>query len=104
MAIRAGIQCQLDPVITMFVTPKSRALYPAQAPFSHLQPKPIVLGMAGVSRRAVSVTDILSVLVEEMKAILRTEEVSTSAQLVTLGLDSLGFVSITSNDCGDVAL
>jgi len=57
-----------------------------------------MMGMKSGEKRAISVNDILALLVEEIKAILRTEKVSTSAQLVTMGMDSLGFVRTHTGD------
>ena len=91
--LTSGLRCQINPIITMFVTPESRRLMPSQASSSHLLQKTVVLGMAGVTHQAISPKEIVAVLVEEVKGIVKSDEVSGSAQLITLGLDSFGFVS-----------
>lgn len=92
--LHVGLQCQVNPLITMFVTPQSRHLWPSQAPYSHLLQKALLLGAAGSTKsESMSLKEITALLAEEVKAIVKGNEVNTSTQLLSLGLDSFGFVS-----------
>jgi len=92
--LQEGLLCDISPLITMFITPTTRHHFPSQAPWSHIYPHVMMMGMEEPSKQALTTKEITTTLVEHVMAIIRAEEVPTTAPLITIGLDSFGFVSI----------
>ena len=65
----------------------------SKTPFFHMCKRHVLLGMAENTNQALQPADIVSIVVQEVKAILGIEDVSPSLQLISLGLDSFSFVS-----------
>ena len=92
--LQTGLLCKTDAIITMPVTQSLRLLTLSSASGGHLLDKMMQLGMGNVSQRLASKKDVVAILVQELQSIVKTDDISPSAQLLALGLDSFGFVSI----------
>jgi len=89
-----GLRCGLDVVFTLPTSSKYFHLLTNTAPYSHLDRKPLLLGMTeGISNEQLQPADVVAILIQEIQSIIGKEEVSPSTQLISLGLDSFSFVS-----------
>jgi len=93
--LQRGLLCGVDPIITMPITESLRRNALSMASMSHQMQKTVVMGMANVAQRVSSKKDVLALLIRELQSIVDNKEISPAAQLISLGLDSFGFVSIT---------
>lgn len=92
--LELGLVSNMNPIITMFFKEKTRTMFPFQAPWSHHLQETITLGAVASKGDFMTAKEIAAFLSEEIKDITGASEVLVTAQLVTLGLDSFGFVEL----------
>ena len=92
--LEMGLVAGMNPIITMFFKEKTRTMFPFQAPWSHQLGEALTLGAVAAKGDFMTTKEIAAFLSEEIKEITGAAEVLTTSQLVTLGLDSFGFVEL----------
>jgi acyl carrier protein len=92
--LELGLTAGVNPAVTIFFKEKTRIMFPAQAPWSHLLEESITLGAGGMKLGATSVKEITAMIVAEIQAVTKASEVAPHASLINLGLDSFGFVEL----------
>ena len=92
--LEMGLVAGMNPIITMFFKEKTRTMFPFQAPWSHHLGEALTLGAVAAKGDFMTTKEIAAFLSEEIKEITGAAEVLTTSQLVTLGLDSFGFVEL----------
>jgi nucleoside-diphosphate-sugar epimerase/acyl carrier protein len=75
---------------------QTRFLFPSQAAWSHLLDENITLGLSGSKDGPMSVKEVATCLAEEIRSITQASSVLVTSPLVSLGLDSFGFVELGS--------
>jgi thioester reductase-like protein/acyl carrier protein len=78
----------------MYFKESTRGVFPTQAGWSHGIDEAFNIGAVGGKAGPMSVKEIAAYLAEEVKLITQTAEVLPTASLVSLGLDSFGFVEL----------
>jgi acyl carrier protein len=92
--LELGLTAGVNPAVTIFFKEKTRTMFPAQAPWSHLLEESITLGAKGMKLGATTVKEITTMVVAGIQSVTKASEVAPHASLVNLGLDSFGFVEL----------
>jgi acyl transferase domain-containing protein/NADPH:quinone reductase-like Zn-dependent oxidoreductase/thioester reductase-like protein/acyl carrier protein len=92
--LEMGLVAGMNPIITMFFKEKTRTMFPFQSPWSYHLGEALTLGAVAAKGDFMTTKEIAHFLSEEIKEITGASEVLITSQLVTLGLDSFGFVEL----------
>jgi acyl transferase domain-containing protein/NADPH:quinone reductase-like Zn-dependent oxidoreductase/thioester reductase-like protein/acyl carrier protein len=92
--LEMGLVAGMNPIITMFFKEKTRTMFPFQSPWSYHLGEALTLGAVAAKGDFMTTKEIAHFLSEEIKEITGASEVLVTSQLVTLGLDSFGFVEL----------
>jgi acyl carrier protein len=92
--LELGLTAGVNPVVTMFFKEKTRMMFPAQAPWSHLLEESITLGAKGMKLGATTVKEITAMIIAEIQSVTTASDIAPHASLINLGLDSFGFVEL----------